>query len=95
MNPGSNIKKKIKQFKRKIFFRFFKDRIVVLRINQTISNVDLAQSKGEIENYVKKEMALKIGEKLLEDNLLEIESYDDPEIKGRILKAKLYCIKSK
>lgn len=67
------MKKFINRKIRKILFWLFKDRIKAFAISTVIDEFDMIQSKGDIVDYVKKEMAIKMGVQLLEEGAIDIE----------------------
>ena len=87
------MKKEIKKLIKRILLWIFKDRVEVFHIQQSISDFDMIQSHGEVESYIKRDIAIKIGEELLNKGFLEIEKEYDPRFKAILLRAKLYCIK--
>ena len=67
------MKKWIERKLRKILFWVFKYKIKAYATSKIVSDIELVQSKGDIVEYVKREMAHQIGMKLLEDGAIEIE----------------------
>jgi len=99
-NKNLSLKKEIEKMKeeinkliRRLLFWVLKDKIRAYAISHVIPEIDLIQFKGEITEYVKLEMALKIGTELLKDGAIEIEEeFFNPAKKDVRYIMRLYCV---
>ena len=88
------MKKEIKKYIKRLVRWAFQSHILVYSHSQFISDIDLVQSKGEIIFYIKREIANKLAEKLLEDGVIEFEEISStyPYL-GRNIRSKINIIK--
>lgn len=82
----------MKKIIRKVLFWLLKDKVRAYCISQIISDIDLVQSNGDITEYVKLEMAHKIGRELLKDGAIEIEIDDWKQFNGTRYIMRVYCV---
>ena len=89
------MKNKIEKYIKRLVRWAFKDRILVYRHSQFISAVDLVQSKYEVIDYVKREIAKELARKMLEDDVIDIEQERNPLVgrEGDIIRSRVHILR--
>ena len=89
------MKKTIERYVKRLVRWAFQDRILVYRHAQFISAIDLVQSEYKVVAYVKREIANKLAEKMLEDGVIDMEQERNPmpDRDGDIIRSRIAILK--
>ena len=89
------MKKKIEKYIKRLVRWAFQDRILIYRHSQFIDELDLIQSKEKVINYVKREIANKLAEKMLEDGVIDMEQEKNPlpDRMGDMIRSRVHILK--
>ena len=89
------MKKEIENYIKKLVRWAFQDRILVYRHSQFISAIDLVQSKYKVVDYVKREIANKLAQKMPEDGVIDMEQERNPlpDRLGDIIRSRIAILK--
>ena len=89
------MKKKLEKYIKRLVRWAFKDRILIYRHSQFIDEIDLIQSKYKVIDYVKREIANKLVEKMLEDGVIDMEQEKNPlpDRMGDIIRSRIHILK--
>ena len=73
-------------------FSFPKEKTVDLVVEQTVDTMLIRDDPARMEQYIRNELAQKLAKQLIEEDLIQIQSYEDIEHMNTTVRAKIKVV---